>query len=114
MVDFLNVDEVTKALNTSEPPEGGLNRLELFLSASGFAEAKERIEPLRVIQNLRSAGMAHGKGDRYAAALKRGGLEALPLVDASMKVFQGGVDFIEWVRTDVLKIEDTGPPPLES
>jgi hypothetical protein len=114
LVDFLNKEEITKALNTNDPPEGSLNRLELFLTSKGFPEAKQRIEPLRVIQNLRSTGAAHGKGENYTNTLTRGGLEALSLVDASIKVFQGAVDFIEWVRTDVLKIEDTGPPPLES
>ena len=57
-------------------PEGGLNRLELFLVEAGFTEAKQQIEPLRVIQQLRSAGAAHGKGTNYSAAMKRGGLEA--------------------------------------
>ena len=31
-----------------------------------------------------------------------------------MKVLQGAVNFIEWVRSEVLKIEDTGPPPIDS
>jgi hypothetical protein len=38
----------------------------------------------------------------------------MPLVDASMKIFQGAVDFIEWTRKEVLQIQDDGPPPLES
>jgi hypothetical protein len=114
VVDFLNVDEITKALNVPKPPGGGLNRLELFLTKAGFAAAKPEVESLRVIQNLRSAGAAHTKGEQYAAAMKRGGLLGLPLVDASMKVFQGAVTFVEWVRNDILEIKDTGPPPLDS
>ena len=114
MVDFLNVPELTKALKTSTPPDGGLNRIEAFLSESGFLEASVRIEPLRVIQGLRSAGAAHKKGEKYTAALKRGAVEGMPLVDASMKVFQGAVDFLEWIHTHVLQIADDGPPPLDS
>ena len=45
-----------------------------------------------------------------AVALKRGAVERMPLVDASMKVFQGAVDFLEWIHTDVLQIADDGPP----
>ena len=112
MVDFLNVTNITNALKTSDPPDRGLNRLEAFLLESGFSEAATRIEPLRVIQNLRSAGAAHKKGEKYTAALKRGGLEGMPLVDASMKVFQGAIDFIEWTRKHVLQITDDGPPPI--
>jgi hypothetical protein len=112
VVDFLNEDEITKALNVPKPPQGGLNRLQLFLTDGGFAAAKQQIEPLRVVQNLRSAGAAHTKGDEYVSAMKRGGLEGLSLVDASMKVFQGAVNFVEWVQSEVLKIKDTGPQPL--
>jgi hypothetical protein len=114
MVDFLNVTKITDALKTSEPPDGGLNRLEALLTKSGFSGASARIEPLRVIQSLRSAGAAHKKGEKYSAALQRGGLEGLPLVEASMKVFQGAVNFIGWMRTDVLQIADAAPPPLEA
>jgi hypothetical protein len=113
-VDFLSVDEITNALHVLKPPDGGLNRLELLLTKAGFTAAKQQVESLRVIQNLRSAGAAHTKGEQYAAAMKRGGLLGLPLVDASMKVFQGAVTFVEWVRNDVLEIKDPGPPPLNS
>jgi hypothetical protein len=114
MVDFLNVTEITNALKTSDPPEGGLNRLEAFLLESGFSDAATQIEPLRVIQNLRSAGAAHKKGEKYTAALRRGGVEGMPLVDASIKLFQGAVDLIEWTRKHALQIKDDGAPPLES
>ena len=112
MVDFLNVAEVTTALKTSAPPEGGLNRLAAFLTETGFSEAPTRIEPLRVIQSLRSGGAVHKKGEKYAAALKRAAVEGMPLVEASVKVFQGAIDFLEWMRSVVLQIADEGPPPL--
>jgi len=56
MVDFLNVSEITKTLKLKEPPDGGLNRLELFLIDMGFTEVKQQIESLRLVQRLRSAG----------------------------------------------------------
>ncbi len=114
MVDSLNVAEITNELKVDKPPDGSLNRLEIFLTAEGFVDAKQQIEPLRVIQNLRSAGAAHAKGEPYAAAIKRGGLEGLSLVDASLTVFQGAVNFLQWMRTSVLEVEETGPPPLTS
>lgn len=40
LVDFLNEDELTKMLKSGAPPQGGLNRLELFLVDGGFTEAK--------------------------------------------------------------------------
>jgi hypothetical protein len=114
VVDSLNVAEITQALNLKDPPNGSLNRLTLFLTNAGFPEAKQRMKPLYMIQDLRSTGAAHIKGENYADALKKAGLGGLSFVDASMKVFQGAVDFVEWIRTNVLKIENRGPPPLES
>lgn len=99
IVAFLNEPEITKALKIEKQPEGGLNRLEAFLTEADFTETKQQIESLRVIQQLRSAGAAHGKGTNYTEALKRGKLEGLSMVDASMKVFQGAVSFVEWIQT---------------
>jgi hypothetical protein len=114
MVDFLNATDITAALKTNDVPDGSLNRLQLLLMESGFPDAPSRVEPLRVIQALRSAGAAHKKGENYPAALKRGGIDGMALVDASMKVFQGAVNFLEWTRSEVLQIADDGPPPLGS
>jgi hypothetical protein len=104
VVDFLNVPKITEKLKTEKPPDGGLNRLQLFLTERGFAEGKRELEPLRIVQQLRSTGAAHVKGTNYKEALKRSGLEGLSLIDASMKVFQGTVNFIQWVQTKILKI----------
>ena len=62
-----------------------------------------------MIQQLRSAGAAHGKGANYAAAMRRGELVGLSLVDASMKVFQGAVAFITWIGAMVLKMPAPKP-----
>jgi hypothetical protein len=114
MVDFLNATRITTALKATDAPDGSLNRLETLLIENGFSDAGKRIEPLRVIQALRSGGAAHKKGENYISALKRGGIEGIALVDASMKVFQGAVDFVEWMLKEVLHIVDDGPPPLDS
>lgn len=114
IVDFLNATDIKTALKTTDVPDGSLNQLETLLIETDFSDAATRVEPLRVIQAMRSAGAAHKKGENYAAALKRGGIDGVALVDASMKLFQGAVDFIEWMLKDVLQIADDGPPPLDS
>ena len=63
-------------------------------------------------KQLRSAGAAHVKGTNYADALKRGGLDGISLVEASMKVFEGAARFAEWLQTKVLNIEEDKPPPM--
>lgn len=114
LIDFLNVAAITKELKTDEPPDGSLNRLDTFFANAGFLDAKQKIESLRVIQQLRSAGAAHGKGSNYSVALTRAGLDDLSLVDASMKLFQGAVSVLTWLQTRVLDIQDDRPPPIET
>ena len=113
IVDFVNKERLTAALMEPTPSEGGLNVLQAFLEQDGHTDAKEQVEPLRVIQQLRSAGAAHGKGANYAAAMRRGELVGLSLVGASMKVFQGAVAFITWIGAMVLKMPAPEPWPID-
>lgn len=96
-----------------DTPNGSLNRLEKFLTNSDVNEAKEQIESLRIVQQLRSAGAVHGKETDYADALRRGRLDGLSLVSASMKVFEGTVRFVEWLQAKALNIKEDKPSPIE-
>jgi hypothetical protein len=46
---------------------------------------------------------AHAKGSNYTKTLKQSGLDGLPIIEASIKIFTGVVEFIEWLKMDVLK-----------
>src|SRR5207247_1074522 len=99
----LNDAEIQKALVEQPANSGGLNRFQQFLVENGHADADSRIRSLRIVQELRSTGAAHGKGEKFQAALRRANLDGLPLVEASMEIFRGVADFIEWMRISVLK-----------
>jgi hypothetical protein len=101
--DFLNESKIKADIKMQPLPDGGLNRLQQLLLESGFADAEARIKPLRIVQELRSKGSAHGKGKDYESCLKRAGLAGLSIVESSAMIFSGVVDFIEWMRSDVLK-----------
>ena len=100
--DFLNEEKIGASLQTQPQNSGGLNLLEQFLLEAGFTDAKQKIKPLRVLQSLRSGGAAHAKGSNYTKALKQSGLDGLPLIDASTKIFTGVTEFVEWLKIDVL------------
>lgn len=56
--------------------EKPIHALESFLrSKVGDQEAGELVGPLRMVQNLRSSGVAHRKGQKYAKYVTRYGLE---------------------------------------
>ncbi|MBI3850224.1 MAG: hypothetical protein HY298_08030 [Verrucomicrobia bacterium] len=101
--DSLNEDKIKGTLRAQAPNPGGLNRLQQFFIEAGYGDADLRIRPLRVLQELRSKGSAHRKSSEYEVVLKRAGLKGLPVVDASMKIFAGAVEFIEWLKVNVLK-----------
>ncbi len=67
LIDSLN----EKQLNALIPREqekslrGSISRLEAALAACGVDDASEHLSFLRKLQNLRSTGSAHRKGDKY-------------------------------------------------
>jgi len=70
---------------------------------AGHTDAEQRIRPFRIVQDLRSKGSAHRKNSDYVQSLQRAGLDKLPLVEASTKVFAGSVQAIEWLRNGRLE-----------
>ena len=101
--DFLNDAQISNALIAQPKNSGSLNHLQQFLIEKNIADVEKHIGPLRVVQGLRSSGVAHGKGKNFQAALRRANLDTLPLLEASRRIFQGVADFIEWLRSSVLK-----------
>lgn len=66
--DSINNSELEKLFKTSEAKKGSINTLEKALISHFKVEetkAKELLQPLRDIQDLRSSGVAHRKGSRY-------------------------------------------------
>jgi hypothetical protein len=102
--DFLFEEKIKAALRVQPANPGGLNLLQQFLTEAGHPDADKRIKPLRLIQELRSKGSAHRKSKDYWNSLKQAGLDRLPLIQTSMKVFAGAVTFLEWILSDVLKM----------
>ena len=56
------VDYIDESSLKGADAKGSINKLEGFLRANNIAAD---IKPLRDLQNLRSAGAAHGKGSKY-------------------------------------------------
>ena len=73
LVDSLNEKEFNKLIPASERGEikGGISRLERTLQVCGFSSYENHIQFLRDLQELRSAGTAHRKGDNYQKVAKK-------------------------------------------
>jgi len=72
LADSLNEKEFNKLIPASVRNEikGGISRLERILQMCGFSGYESHIQFLRNLQNLRSAGTAHRKGNNYQKIAK--------------------------------------------
>lgn len=64
LIDCLNEKDLVKGLSV-KPNSKGITKLEAFLESKGF-RASEMIKFLRNLQDLRSSGVAHLKGEEYS------------------------------------------------
>jgi hypothetical protein len=65
LVDSLNEQELKTLIPTTENIVGSISCLEKVLMHNGVEGTKEQINFLRNLQNLRSSGAAHRKGEKY-------------------------------------------------
>jgi len=102
LVDSLNEKEFNKLIPASERNEikSGILRLERILQMCGFSGYESHIQFLRNLQNLRSAGTAHRKGNNYQKIAKEFNVDNQSL----STVFKGililsikFLDFLEFV-----------------
>lgn len=74
MIDSLNEKELEKGLTISKENPRGIDKFEAFSVAKGFS-APKMIEFFRNLQSLRSASVAHRKGDNYEKVKKFFGID---------------------------------------
>jgi hypothetical protein len=69
-IDFLNEADIVRGLPPGPKDEKGIGKLERFLRA-GLVEPGRIVAFLRDLQDLRSKGVAHRKGEGYERVLER-------------------------------------------
>jgi hypothetical protein len=62
LVDALNESAIQKRISVLPDPPRGIAKLATFLAENGYKETEEGIDLLKLVQGLRSAGVAHLKG----------------------------------------------------
>jgi hypothetical protein len=78
---------------TSDKP---INALETFLvSKVGSITVKELVKPFRIIQDLRSSGVAHRKGENYSKNINKHGLNGLSNQKKFVLILQKLTDVLE-------------------
>lgn len=65
VIDLLNEVKLAEACGGSAPDEKGISKFERYLHKQNYPHVDRDINTLRIIQNLRSSGAAHAKGNNF-------------------------------------------------
>lgn len=74
LVDALNEAEIEKRITTMPYPPKGIAKLSTFLLEKNYSGSDDGIDVLKLIQGLRSTGVAHLKGSNYQKLAEKYGL----------------------------------------
>lgn len=101
LVDFLNEDELAKGAAALPKDAKGIAKFEDFARRVGVKGIEPFLKFLRQLQTLRSKSV-HRKDADYREALRKLGVESLPRVAASTRIFQSAVDSLAWLEAQIL------------
>lgn len=108
IIDSLNESELVKGL--SLPAETmGISKLDAFLTENKVKNAPDIIRFLRGLQNLRSTGVAHRKGGKYAKVAKIFDLENRELKEVAADLFASALRMLRELGTAFLPEEEWDP-----
>lgn len=99
--DSINNSELEKLFKTSEAEKGSINTLEKALISHFKVEetkAKELLQPLRTIQDLRSSGVVHRKGSKYKKVAKSLALHEESYINFFRKILEDVVGMLKQLQ----------------
>lgn len=94
LIDRLSVKAIEKTLSQKPKDKGSINALEQFLLEKGFSSAQSKLPILRDIQGLRSTGVAHLKGSKYAQLAESLDIRQDNLIEVFRSLLQRCISFI--------------------
>ena len=101
IIDSLNEKELANGL-TLKPNSKGITKLEGFIRSKGL-EIPQLIKYLRNLQDLRSSGVAHLKGEDYATLKKTFGIGEKNLPEVFDKILIEGIWMLNSLERNFLK-----------
>jgi hypothetical protein len=105
LVDALNVSSLRKAIPSEAADAPSLALLEGMVTSLG-GDGRTLVAPLRAIQAIRSSGIAHLKGQKFATIIERYGADA-----ADVRTFERLLRDATASLVDFADLLQNGPPP---
>lgn len=103
-IDSLNESNLVKNISNIPDDAGGITKLEGFLKENGFVDYKDGIETLRLIQGLRSTGVAHLKGSKYKNLAEKLNLSKKELRPMFSELLEQATDFLRIMQQNLDKL----------
>jgi len=98
LVDSLNDAKIVAELGSTVPNEKSIAKLDRFLTAKGYPETRRDIEFMRLLQETRSGGAAHRKGDNYNKVVKKLGLEKRTTEEVFAELLQSAISMLRGLK----------------
>jgi hypothetical protein len=102
MIDSLNEEEIEKAIGGTKVDIKGISKLEEFLTSQALPDHSGYIKFLRNLQSLRSSGVGHRKGTKYAKIAKEFGIGAKDLTTVFKDILEQAISMLEALSTHFL------------
>jgi hypothetical protein len=84
-----------KATSGGNPEtKGGISKFEEFLENHQYPNCQQNIQFLRILQSIRSTGVAHRKGDPYKKNIKKIDLTESNRADVLKNILVEATDFL--------------------
>lgn len=97
VIDLLNEAELAKACGGALPDEKDIGKFERYLKAQNYPNVSRDIDALRLLQRLRSTGVAHGKGENFDKIRTSVGLDR----NSPREVFRGLIGGVNQMLNDL-------------
>lgn len=100
IIDSINVKKIDTIIAAN--PDGSINKLEQFFKERGLKDYDKHISFLRDLQNLRSAAVAHRKGDNYVKSSKKFAIGNKPYDEIFESILDSINLLLEFLRNNFL------------
>jgi hypothetical protein len=108
LIDALNEQALKKNAKTEPTEAAGIKRFSAFLHEAGFTRTATGIDCLKLIQGLRSSGVAHMKGANYEKLTRKLGLAERELRAFLGELLQKVTDFLEGLISQIDREKPSG------
>lgn len=106
LLDSLNEKNILKQLTgTYEKLNGSISRLEMWLKEKQLVNYQEHIKFLRNLQQLRSRGTGHRKGEGYSKIAKVFDVSKGNYIDSFSSILEQAVSFLDYMCENIEKLK---------